>query len=181
MASPCTPIAKAKRADHSPARGDGDLTGSAASAASDGTTVGGIDDQPSAKKKSKKRAKPSIDLDNYIKSASEAMRAAQKQVNACKAMAKNERRKKQRLVKKAAALSPSDLERIATLKRCGFAGDTTLPPRPAATSAASSGDNPGDQQKAVGLLVPGLKQPEGTPSAEPPHGTASEDDDEPQS
>ena len=180
MASPCTPIAKAKRADHSPARGDGDLTGSAASAASDGTTVGGIDDKPSAKK-SAKRARPSIDLDNYIKSASEAMRAAQKQVNACKAMAKNERRKKQRLVKKAAALSPSDLERIATLKRCGFAGDTDLPPRPAATSAASSGDNPVDKQKAVGLVVPGLKQPEETPSAEPPHGTASEDDDEPQS
>ena len=86
-----------------------------------------------------KRVRPSIDLDDFIKNASAAMRAAQKQVNACKAQAKNERRKKQRLLKKAATLSPSDLERIATLKRCGFVPDSEFPqPPPSGTAAASS-------------------------------------------
>ena len=69
----------------------------------------------------KKRArKPSIDLDAYIVEATQAMKMAQKKVQEAKAKAKNERRKKQRLLKKAASLKAEDLERIAVLKRCGF-------------------------------------------------------------
>jgi hypothetical protein len=48
------------------------------------------------------------------------MKRAQKAVSEARAQAKNERRKKARLLKKAAGLSPADLERIAVLKRCGL-------------------------------------------------------------
>ena len=64
--------------------------------------------------------------------------------------ARNERRKKARLLKKAAALSPQDLERIAALKRCGLrdpslgvpaggdsAHDGTSPTSASACSAAA--------------------------------------------
>ena len=49
------------------------------------------------------------------------MKAAQKEVAEARRQARNERRKKQRLIKKAANLSAEDLERIAVLKRCGLA------------------------------------------------------------
>ena len=72
----------------------------------------------------KERAKrPRIDLDDTISEAKQAMKAAQKKVAEARKVGRNERRKKQRLLKKASGLSADDLERIAVLKRCGL--DTT--------------------------------------------------------
>ena len=49
----------------------------------------------------------------------------------------NKWRSKQRLVRKAGKLSAADLERIATLKRCGlFVADPTQPSSPSTTSVA---------------------------------------------
>jgi len=80
----------------------------------------------------RKRAQlPRIDLDRSIEEAKEAMKKASKAMCDARAAAKNERRKKARLLKKAAALSPADLERIAVLKRCGL-WDPSLGPSPAA-------------------------------------------------
>ena len=46
---------------------------------------------------------------------------ARKQVQQARVQAKLEKRKKQRLVRKASSLNVEDLERIAVLKRCGLA------------------------------------------------------------
>jgi hypothetical protein len=69
----------------------------------------------------RKRAKrPHIDYDAKIQEAAINIKEMGKAMAAAKSAQKNERRKKQRLVKKASALSPEDLERIAVLKRCGL-------------------------------------------------------------
>ena len=67
-----------------------------------------------------RKRKPPIDIDEHIAAARKSMKDAQKRVTAARAQARNERRKKQRLMKKAAALTAEDLERIAVLKRCGL-------------------------------------------------------------
>ena len=86
-----------------------------------------------------KRAKrPAIDLDAYIHDAAAAMKAAQKKVQEARTQAKNERRKKQRLLKKAASLNAEDLERIAVLKRCGWTRIDDAPELSLASSSASS-------------------------------------------
>ena len=95
-------------------------------------------------KVTKKRAKrPAIDLDAAIQDAAAAMKAAQKKVNEAKAQAKNERRKKQRLLKKAASLNAEDLERIAVLKRCGWAQADQIADR------VVTGELPSDPLKEV--------------------------------
>jgi len=81
--------------------------------------------------KRKRKELPRIDLDRSIEEAKEAMKKASKAMLDARAAAKNQRRKKARLLKKAAALSPADLERIAVLKRCGL-WDPSLGPSPAA-------------------------------------------------
>jgi hypothetical protein len=70
---------------------------------------------------SRKRAKrPDIDYDEKIQEATKNIKEMARAMAAAKSAQKNERRKKQRLVKKASQLSPEDLERIAVLKRCGM-------------------------------------------------------------
>ena len=64
--------------------------------------------------------RPRIDLDDAIARAQQAMKEAQKSVADARRQGRNERRKKQRLLKKASGLSADDLERIAVLKRCGL-------------------------------------------------------------
>ena len=71
----------------------------------------------------KRRRRPTIDIDDCIFQAREQLLKAKKIVAAAKAEARNERRRKQRVIKKAAALSMEDLERIAVLKRCGLQAD----------------------------------------------------------
>ena len=91
----------------------------------------------------KRRAKrPRIDLDDSIAQAKAAMQKAQKEVAEARRLARNGRRKKQRLVKKAGNLSADDLERIAVLKRCGLVQPTS-PPTTAPSSAASSSPRSG--------------------------------------
>lgn len=68
----------------------------------------------------KRRQLPRIDLDKTIEDAKEAIKKASKAMAEARVQARNERRKKARLLKKAATLSPQDLERIAVLKRCGL-------------------------------------------------------------
>ena len=67
--------------------------------------------------------KPTIDLDDAILRARTALKEAQKKVAAAKAEARNEKRRKQRLLRKASSLSVADLERIQVLKRCGFVAE----------------------------------------------------------
>ena len=84
------------------------------------------------KQTKKRHQKPVIDLDDHIRKAQEAIKMARKQVQQARVQAKLEKRKKQRLVRKASSLNIEDLERIAVLKRCGLAS----------ASAASSGSAP---------------------------------------
>ena len=67
-----------------------------------------------------RRQRPRIDLDESIAAARDAMKQAKKDMVEARRINKNEKRKKQRLLRKAAALSSEDLERIAVLKRCGL-------------------------------------------------------------
>lgn len=69
----------------------------------------------------RKRAKtPKIDIDALIAQHMANMKSAKKLEAEAKKMVRNEKRKKQRLMKKASTLTPDDLERIAVLKRCGL-------------------------------------------------------------
>ena len=69
----------------------------------------------------RKRARaPRIDIDAAILKHMDEIKRASKLVNDARRAARNERRRKSRLMKKAATLTPEDLERIAVLKRCGL-------------------------------------------------------------
>lgn len=65
--------------------------------------------------------------------------------------ARNEKRKKQRLMKKASSLTAEDLERIAVLKRCGLwnPAETAVP----GEAATSDGDEAGADEPD-GAAVP---------------------------
>ena len=116
--------------------------GAAAEAAREGDVVGADGPQPAAPVASggvaRRAKKPRIDLDDTIAAARAAMQKAQKEVAEARRAARNERRKKQRLVKKAGTLSADDLERIAVLKRCGLGSRPVAPEATAASSAAGS-------------------------------------------
>ena len=80
-----------------------------------------------AKAKARGRPKaanrPRIDLDEEISEANRLAEVSRKMLQAAKSVQKNNRRTKQRLVRKAGKLSAEDLERMAVLKRCGLYGD----------------------------------------------------------
>jgi len=83
--------------------------------------VSGASAKAEAKASPKKRsARPKIDLDEEIRRANDLAAMSRKMLQAAKASSKNNKRAKQRLIKKAGKLSPEDLERIAVLKRCGL-------------------------------------------------------------
>jgi len=123
----------------------------------------------------RKRAKtPKIDIDALIAQHMANMKNAKKLEAEAKKMVRNEKRKKQRLVKKASSLTPDDLERIAVLKRCGLwdpangvrmmsatereavsavldaAADAAAPteplPEPTPPSASAAGDRESDEE-----------------------------------
>ena len=87
-----------------------------------------------ASPKSKRAARPKIDLDDEIRRANELAVASRKMLAAAKNTSRNNKKAKQRLIKKAGKLSPEDLERIAVLKRCGLFVDE-----------ADDSDNEGDE------------------------------------
>ena len=73
-----------------------------------------------ASPQSKKALRPKIDLDEEIRRANDVAAMSRKMLQAAKSVSRNNRKAKQRLIKKAGKLSPEDLERIAVLKRCGM-------------------------------------------------------------
>jgi len=68
----------------------------------------------------RRRVLPRLDLDDSIAAAREAIKQAKKDMMEARRVNKNEKRKKKRLLRKAAQLSSEDLERIAVLKRSGW-------------------------------------------------------------
>jgi hypothetical protein len=81
--------------------------------------------------------RPDIDLDGSIRTARATIAAAQAAISKARTQARNDKRKKARLIKKASGLSASDLERIAVLKRCGLWTAPSAAAEP--TSAGASG------------------------------------------
>ena len=67
-------------------------------------------------------------------------------VNEARRAARNERRRKSRLMKKAATLTPEDLERIAVLKRCGLYNPTGELVIAASSSAIGATSSPSSVQ-----------------------------------
>jgi hypothetical protein len=66
----------------------------------------------------KRPARPKIDIEAKITDSSKDIVAAQKLLKETKTLQRSERRKKQCLIKKAAGLCSTDVERIAVTKRC---------------------------------------------------------------
>ena len=68
--------------------------------------------------------RPRIDLDEQISQANKLAEVSKKMLSAARTAQKNQKKQKQRLIRKAGKLSAQDLERIAVLKRCGlYAGE----------------------------------------------------------
>ena len=86
----------------------------------------------------KKAARPKIDIDDEIAEANRLAEVTKKMMCAAKSAQRNSRRVKQRLVRKAGKLSASDLERIATLKRCGLFVPDPMEESTSSTSSAPS-------------------------------------------
>lgn len=117
----------------------------------------------------------------------EAKKAA-KVVQDAKTNARNQRRKKQRLMKKAQTLSADDLERIALLKRVGLwnpekgleaVEDAEAKPESACGSAASAGSaSPAAAASSAGLTgTPTTPVPsEAAAAPETPGGDAGSDE-----
>ena len=94
---------------------------------------------PKAPGRPKKGSRPRIDIDDEITEANRLTEVTKKMMKAAKSAQRNSKRVKQRLVRKAGKLSASDLERIATLKRCGlFVPEPTDESQSSSSTAASS-------------------------------------------
>ena len=109
----------------------------------------------------RKRARtPKIDIDAFIVQHMVNVKNAKKLEAEAKKMVRNERRKKQRLMKKASSLTPDDLERIAVLKRCGLWD----PASGVRTMSASEREAAGaDADAAAAAAAPTTPPPEPTP------------------
>ena len=83
------------------------------------------DGQPKAKAAAQRKPRgrllnrPTIDLDGTIEAAKQAARDAAKALTLARSEARANRKRRARLLNKAATLSAEDLERIAVLKRTG--------------------------------------------------------------
>ena len=101
-----------------------------------------------------RKRKAPIDIDEHIAAARRKMKEAQKQASLARAVARNEKRKKQRLMKKASTLTSEDLERIAVWKRSGMDPVTGMltATRASTTSAASSASGTGTPAGSPALL-----------------------------
>lgn len=141
-------------------------TGASSSAGLDGAS-------PPAKKRARA---PKIDIDTAIKKHLDEVKRASKLVNDAKRAARNERRRKSRLMKKAATLTPEDLERIAVLKRCGLynPAEDTVVLRAAADPAATP---PGAAEPVAAAAAAATPEPE-SPGRDEGAGSNAEDEDE---
>lgn len=129
--------------------------------------------------KRKRLARPKIDIDAKITDLSADILKAQKLLKETKTLQRNERRKKQRLVKKAAGLSSNDLERIAVIKRCGLwdpaqgvTFDFTGNIQPATAAAAAVGE----AVSVTGGAVPSVVALSSAAASAEAHGESTEDD-----
>lgn len=112
------------------------------------TGPAGVGDGATPPPRKRQRA-PKIDIDAAIAKHMEEVKKATKLVMDARRAAKNEKRRKARLMKKASTLTAEDLERIAVLKRCGLwspglsgvappAAEDAVPEQTVAAAAASS-------------------------------------------
>ena len=93
------------------------------------------DETGSRVKRRQRIVRPRIDIDDQIREANRVSDLLKRMGQAAKTLKKTQTKAKQRLVKKAARLSPQDLERIAVLKR--VFGDPDTPSDDASSSCSS--------------------------------------------
>ena len=113
----------------------------------------------------KKVVRPKIDLDEEIRRANDLAAMSRKMLQAAKNVSRNNRKAKQRLIKKAGKLSPEDLERIAVLKRCGLyeeEGDA----EEAGDASADGRSEAGDKKRSAGPSAAEIKRPKLSKSME---------------
>ena len=115
-------------------------------------------------------ARPKIDLDKEIQEANLLATMSRKLMTAARAIERNNKKSKTRLIRKAGKLSPEDLERLAVLKRCGLYAEA-VPEEPEGDAEAANAESSSSQglgqrsglgpkkQKLADLL-------EGNPSAQ---------------
>lgn len=110
------------------------------------------------KPKGRSLNRPEIDLDATIEKAKQAARDASKALALARSEARANRKRRTRLLNKAATLSPEDLERIAVLQRTGQRA-----PEQAAGDADASTRAAGDADTKT------MKGGSGNPSSEDAH------------
>ena len=104
--------------------------------ATDAIAAGGADQSVPAGRRRPRVVRPRIDIDDQILEANRVSELLKRMGQAAKNLKKAQTKAKQRLVKKAARLSPQDLERIAVLKRAF--GETDDPEASDVGSSSSS-------------------------------------------
>jgi hypothetical protein len=112
------------------------------------------DEGTTTRRTATRKRKAPIDIDDHIATARQRMKEAQKQVSLARALARNEKQKKQRLMKKAATLTSEDLERIAVWKRSGMDPMTgmSIAARANALAATSSTSGSGTPSSSPAVL-----------------------------
>ena len=125
-----------------------------------------------SQKPAKRQRKAPVDIDLHNATARTKMKEAQKMVSAAKAQARNEKRKKQRLMKKAATLTSEDLERIAVWKRCGMDPTTGILASYGAggsshASSSSGSGTPASSRVLSPAISPAASNTDGSPTPRP--------------
>ena len=114
--------------------------------------------QPQPKKRGRvsKSARPRIDIDDEIETANKLSTIMKKLSHAAKMSERNSARCKSRLIRRTGKLSAQDLERMATLKRCGLDPDDAVLAEVASSSSATgsgTGAAPPVKKKRAGTEV----------------------------
>jgi hypothetical protein len=118
-----------------------------------------VAESPKAKRR-RRRFVAELDMDKTIEAAKQAVVQARKAMGDARRLAKNEKRRRSRLIRKAAALTEADLDRMLVLKRCGLwveqPGAENQPTTAGSGSAAppAPATPPGQQQPVAATLPP---------------------------
>ena len=155
--------------------------GAAAAAASAASLAHRADISPEKGPGPKRRRLGRIDLDDKIAEAKLKEKLAKAAVKATRAEIRNEKRRRSRLVKKAANLSVEDLEQIAKLKKAGLwdpvygvGGDAPDGPPVEAAKKSASASGSGERTDISPVAVPLTASP-ATPTAAAPLGEVPAD------
>lgn len=100
---------------------------------------------PGTPGRAKRQRAPKIDIDKTIATFAATVKEQKKLAAEAHRLMRNEKRKKQRLVKKAATLSSEDLQRIALLKRCGLYVPGTEAPESGGDDVVGSATTPSSE------------------------------------